>query len=189
MEEAIDLTHSQQASRSTISGSANVEIRNTIVSENQGQEKNLRTEVENVVEQVSELKEHDGKHLGVHRQQFFKPFDSFSPNQTYQEIERSLGSGSGTNTMHPPSESNNSSGNLDKMHYYLSDTLQNIDPVPVVGVSGGMGALYLLLKLEPSLVEEDLDNESVLDSINNTQISFQVIKDMEMEILDMIKLI
>ncbi|KMZ92288.1 hypothetical protein PVMG_03643 [Plasmodium vivax Mauritania I] len=29
----------------------------------------------------------------------------------------------------------------------LSDTLQNIDPVPVVGVSGGMGVLFLLFKV------------------------------------------
>ncbi|CAG9480078.1 unnamed protein product [Plasmodium vivax] len=71
----------------------------------------------------------------------------------------------------------------------ITGVLGEVDPVPVVGVSGGMGALFLLFKLEPSLEEADEDIESLLDSMEYIQDFSQVFKDMKMEILDTINLI
>ncbi|SCA60013.1 hypothetical protein, conserved [Plasmodium vivax] len=40
-------------------------------------------------------------------------------------------------------------GLLDKMQNFFTGTLGQVDPVPVVGVSGGMGALFLLFRYTP----------------------------------------
>ncbi|SCA60251.1 hypothetical protein PVT01_000080600 [Plasmodium vivax] len=101
----------------------------------------------------------------------------------------------------------------------ITSTLKNVDPVPVVGVSGGMGALFLLFRYTPvgtffrgrgyrqriptrfdgvyqgflpgfpSLEEEDTDNESLLDSMEYIKDFSQVFKDLKKGIFQMIKLI
>ncbi|SCA82176.1 hypothetical protein PVC01_000121000 [Plasmodium vivax] len=71
----------------------------------------------------------------------------------------------------------------------ITSALKGVDPVPVVGVSGGMGALFLLFRLEPSLEEADVDNESLLDSMEDTQDFSQVFKHLKRGIFHMIKLI
>ncbi|SCA83759.1 hypothetical protein, conserved [Plasmodium vivax] len=71
----------------------------------------------------------------------------------------------------------------------ITGVLGDVDPVPIVGVSGGMGALFLLFRLEPSLEEADVDNESLLDSMEYIQDFSQVFKDMKMDLLDTINLI
>ncbi|SCA59961.1 hypothetical protein PVT01_000056700 [Plasmodium vivax] len=40
-------------------------------------------------------------------------------------------------------------GLLDKVQDFFTGTLGQVDPVPVVGVSGGMGALFLLFRYTP----------------------------------------
>ncbi|KMZ88495.1 hypothetical protein PVBG_06156 [Plasmodium vivax Brazil I] len=55
----------------------------------------------------------------------------------------------------------------------ITDVLGEVDPVPVVGVSE----------------EADVDNESLIDFMENIQNFFQVFKDMEMDIFQMIDLI
>ncbi|KMZ96474.1 hypothetical protein PVNG_06194 [Plasmodium vivax North Korean] len=158
---ASHLTHSQQVSTSTKSESADVEIRNPSVSELQGQEENLPKQVETLARPERELEEEeeeeveeDVKLLGEKSQSFPEPLLSFLPKETYEESENALGSGHGTDTMHPLTKPNYPSGFIDKIQYTLSDTLQNIDPVPVVGVSGE---------------EEDTDIEFLLDSMEYIQ--------------------
>ncbi|KMZ88492.1 hypothetical protein PVBG_05450 [Plasmodium vivax Brazil I] len=58
----------------------------------------------------------------------------------------------------------------------ITGVLGEVDPVPVVGVSGGME-------------EADVDNESLIDFMENIQNFFQDFKDMEMDIFQMIDLI
>ncbi|KMZ83404.1 hypothetical protein PVBG_06046 [Plasmodium vivax Brazil I] len=57
----------------------------------------------------------------------------------------SLGEGNTSEGVIAPEEGTQSY--LQNIKGALSDTLQNIDPVPVVGVSGGMGVLFLLFKV------------------------------------------
>ncbi|GAB69812.1 hypothetical protein PCYB_005610 [Plasmodium cynomolgi strain B] len=139
VQETFLLTDSHQASTSTKRESENVENIYQGVSEIQGQEENLLKKVETLGGSKRELEEKgDGKDLGGNSQVFPKTLDSLYPKQTIQEFERSLSSGNISDTMHSPTKHNNSSGILNQIQYSLSDTLQNIDPVPVVGVSGGI---------------------------------------------------
>ncbi|CAI7717827.1 hypothetical protein, conserved [Plasmodium vivax] len=149
-ENTFQLTHSPQKSTHDKTETKDGETINAIESELPGLEDQLTQEVETLAEPQGELKEEDhGKHQREISQQFPNSLHSFPHRQTYEEIERPLRSGYETDTMHPLTEPNNSRGIVDKIQYALSDTLQNIDPVPVVGVSGGMGALFLLFKYTP----------------------------------------
>ncbi|SCA60399.1 VIR protein [Plasmodium vivax] len=58
--------------------------------------------------------------------------------------------------------------------------LGQVDPVPVVGVSGGMGALFLLFRLEPSLEEdEDAYVEFLVVPMDHSQENSQIFKIMK----------
>ncbi|SCA83355.1 VIR protein [Plasmodium vivax] len=68
----------------------------------------------------------------------------------------------------------------------FTDVLGQVDPVPVVGVSGGMGALFLLFRLEPSLEEdEDAYVEFLVVPMDHSQENSQIFKIMKVGILDM----
>ncbi|SCA60303.1 hypothetical protein PVT01_000090200 [Plasmodium vivax] len=189
-ENASHLTHSQQVSTSTKSESEDGETRNAIDSELSGREEKLTQEVEALAKPEGELKEEDrGKHLGKISQQFHNSLHSFHPRPTYEEDASSLRSGYGTDTMHPLSEPNNSRGIVDKIQYALSDTFQNIEPAPILGVSGGMGALFLLiLQLGHSLEEEEYAHvEFLVVSVDHSQEISQILRNMMVVLLDMVK--
>ncbi|EDL42620.1 hypothetical protein PVX_060190, partial [Plasmodium vivax] len=65
-----------------------------------------------------------------------------------------------------------------------------VEPAPILGVSGGMGALFLLFKLGHSLEEEgELTIKSPVHSMDNFQEDFQDMKSFMMEVLDPVQLI
>ncbi|SCA60661.1 Plasmodium vivax Vir protein, putative [Plasmodium vivax] len=67
----------------------------------------------------------------------------------------------------------------------FSGFMNSVDPVPVVGVSGGMGALFLLFRLEHSLEEEeDAHVEFLVVSVDISQEDFPDMKSFMMEVLD-----
>ncbi|KMZ87785.1 hypothetical protein PVBG_05037 [Plasmodium vivax Brazil I] len=156
---AFHLTQSPQKSTHIKSEIEDVEIRNPSVPELQGREEKLPKVVETLAiperkieeeeeeEEQQQQQQQDGKHLREINQPFPYTLLSFSPKETYQENEISLGSGYGTDTMQPLTKPNNSHGIVDKIQNALSDTFQNIEPAPILGVSGGMGALFLIFKV------------------------------------------
>ncbi|SCA59947.1 VIR protein [Plasmodium vivax] len=58
-------------------------------------------------------------------------------------------------------------GNKDGYYSTITDTIsgfiKDVEPGPVLGVSGGMGVLFLLFKLDPSLEEEEDDSVKFLE--------------------------
>ncbi|VUZ99756.1 PIR protein [Plasmodium vivax] len=52
-------------------------------------------------------------------------------------------------TQHPEAPTEGTESLLGKMQVFFTDTLGQVEPGPVLGVSGGMGALFLLFKYTP----------------------------------------
>ncbi|SCA83723.1 hypothetical protein PVT01_000095300 [Plasmodium vivax] len=79
-------------------------------------------------------------------------------------------------------------GILGRMKGAFSTISENVDPVPLMGVSGGMGALFLLFRLELSLEEEeDAYVEFLVVSMDHSQEHSQIFKNMMLGILDMVQ--
>ncbi|KMZ86092.1 hypothetical protein PVBG_05491 [Plasmodium vivax Brazil I] len=79
----------------------------------------------------------------------------------------------GDQLINPLNRLENDQGFMENMRNAITGFLGEVDPVPVVGVSE----------------EADVDNESLIDSMENIQNFFQDFKDMEMDIFQMIDLI
>ncbi|SCA60855.1 hypothetical protein PVC01_000128000 [Plasmodium vivax] len=52
-------------------------------------------------------------------------------------------------SQHPQAPTDGREGLLGKMQGFFTDTLGQVEPAPILGVSGGMGALFLLFKYTP----------------------------------------
>ncbi|KMZ76963.1 hypothetical protein PVIIG_05734 [Plasmodium vivax India VII] len=72
---------------------------------------------------------------------------------------------------------------LENIRGTITGVFQSVEPAPILGVSGGMGVLFLLFK-----EEEDVTILSPLASLGRTQV-FQDMKNIMMEILDQVQLI
>ncbi|KNA01582.1 hypothetical protein PVNG_06610 [Plasmodium vivax North Korean] len=87
-----------------------------------------------------------------------------------------------TGVLKPENEDTNTDGSLLKslkLPSAITEVLGSVDPVPVVGVSGGMGALFLLFR-----EEEDAFIEFPVVSMDHSQEDFQDMKIMMVGILD-----
>ncbi|SCA82010.1 VIR protein [Plasmodium vivax] len=67
----------------------------------------------------------------------------------------------------------------------IGGVLGEVDPAPVLGVSGGMGVLFILFKLDPSLEEEEDDSVKFLEVLEDFQQISQIFMNMKVGILDM----
>ncbi|SCA60621.1 hypothetical protein, conserved [Plasmodium vivax] len=70
----------------------------------------------------------------------------------------------------------------------ITSALSDVQPGPVLGVSGGMGVLFLLFKLDPSLEEEEDDSVKFpVVSMDHSQENSHIFKIMKVDILDMVQ--
>ncbi|CAG9485325.1 unnamed protein product [Plasmodium vivax] len=68
----------------------------------------------------------------------------------------------------------------------ITSALRDVEPGPVLVVSGGMGVLFLLFKLDPSLEEEeDVSDKFPVLSMDHSQEISQIFMNMKVGILDM----
>ncbi|KMZ76942.1 hypothetical protein PVIIG_06016 [Plasmodium vivax India VII] len=81
-------------------------------------------------------------------------------------------------------------GIMGTMKNAISGFMNEVEPAPILGVSGGMGALFLLFKLGHSLEEEEeLIIESPVLSMDNLQEDLQDMMIFMKEVLDQVQLI
>ncbi|SCA81987.1 hypothetical protein PVC01_000084500 [Plasmodium vivax] len=149
--------------------------------------------------QPHENLEHSDPHESSRRQQSFVSRGPYGPGGYYEQVEYREAqetfppeedSYSGTKQLegHLPGKEN--AGFMTNVQSAISGFMNGVDPVPVVGVSGGMGALFLLFRLDlSSEEEEDAHVEFLVVSVDISQEEFPDMKSFMMEALDPVQLI
>ncbi|SCA60037.1 hypothetical protein PVT01_000067500 [Plasmodium vivax] len=85
-------------------------------------------------------------------------------------------------------ETSTTSGTTGSITDTISGFIRDVEPGPVLGVSGGMGVLFLLFKLDPSLEEEEDDSVKFLVLLEDFhQENSQIFKNMKVGLLDMLQ--
>ncbi|SCA60834.1 Plasmodium vivax Vir protein, putative [Plasmodium vivax] len=118
--------------------------------------------------------------------------NSLDSNPSYQLMEQLDGDNSSRLPQFPSRDQ--SAQQRDKDGYYstITDTItgfiSEVQPGPVLGVSGGMGVLFLLFKLDPSLEEEEDDSVKFLEILEDLhQENSQIFMNMMVDLLDMVQ--
>ncbi|SCA82195.1 VIR protein [Plasmodium vivax] len=79
-------------------------------------------------------------------------------------------------------------GTVGKITGAITGVLREVEPGPILGVSGGMGALFLLFKLDPSLEEEEDEFIKFLVALEDFhRENSQFFKNMMLGIFDMVQ--
>ncbi|SCA59932.1 Plasmodium vivax Vir protein, putative [Plasmodium vivax] len=101
------------------------------------------------------------------------------------DIPRAQNNDTGLNVSPYPGDGE---GIMKKINTVISDTLGSVDPAPVLGVSGGMGILFVLFKLDHSLEEEEDECIKFLELLEDFhQENSQIFMNMMVDLLDMLQ--